>query len=145
MIDRRSDWARIQPDARCSLWTTRPCCSARLRPHCGVAYFTEREEGLPPPSSELITPAVANGIVVMVLTRIMDGSFGYSYPARSAESIPHQNPHSDARDEERRILKTATDRSNGAVVLCGLDALMRRGSVVNLQRAGSPVGLIRFG
>ena len=57
-----------------------PCCPAWLGPHCGVAYFTEREEGLPPRSSERITVPVANGMVVLVRTRIMDGSFGHSYP-----------------------------------------------------------------
>lgn len=45
-----------------------------------MAYFTEREEGLPPRSLEDITLPVASGIVVLVRTRIMDGSFGYSYP-----------------------------------------------------------------
>lgn len=45
-----------------------------------MAYFTEREQGLPPRSLEDITPAVAGGIVVLVRTRIMDGSFGSSYP-----------------------------------------------------------------
>jgi integrase len=38
-------------------------------------------------------------------------------------------------DEERRILEAATDPVTRAIVLCGLDALMRLGSIVNLKRA----------
>lgn len=50
-----------------------------------MAYFTEREQGLPPRSLEDITPPVAGGIVVLVQTRIMDGSLGYSYPEKCWE------------------------------------------------------------
>lgn len=39
------------------------------------------------------------------------------------------------REEETRLLKAATKPDDKAAVLCGLDALMRRGSVLNLKRA----------
>lgn len=62
----------------------------------GVAYFTEREPGgLPPPTSEQLTAGVSAGIAMLVRTRILDGSFGFSYPYRCWE-----HPATVGTDEE---------------------------------------------
>ncbi len=45
-----------------------------------MPYFTEREFGLRPRTSEAITLNVWQGVVGEVSSRISDGSFAYSYP-----------------------------------------------------------------
>jgi hypothetical protein len=45
-----------------------------------MAYFTEREHGPRPRTSEEITLPIAKGILALISDRIRNGSFGYKYP-----------------------------------------------------------------
>jgi|AAFY01.1.fsa_nt_gi hypothetical protein len=48
-------------------------------------YFTDREYGDRPPSTEVIDERVWAGLLTMILSRIGNGSFGYGFPHQCSD------------------------------------------------------------
>lgn len=48
-------------------------------------YFTDREYGTPPPSTEVINERVWAGLLRMIKSRITDGSFGLGFPNQCSD------------------------------------------------------------